>query len=241
MRARLAAILLLAGAVSCGPHAPTGDPARAEREKMVRTQIAARGVKDPRVLAAMSEVPRHLFVEPAHRGDAYGDHPVPIGEGQTMTQPYIAALMTELLDIQPSDRILEIGTGSGYESAVLSRLARQVYSIEILPGISRRAQERLRSLGCANIVFRIGDGYRGWPDAAPFDGIIVTAAPRQIPPALLEQLAPNGRMVIPVGDFFQELKVFARGAHGELSETSVLPVRFVPMSGEAAQAPSPKP
>jgi len=241
MRARVAAILLLAGAVSCGPHSPTKDPARAEREKMVRTQIAARGVKDPRVLAAMSEVPRHLFVEPDHRGDAYGDHPVPIGEGQTMTQPYIAALMTELLDIQPSDRILEIGTGSGYESAVLSRLARQVYSIEILPGISRRAQERLRSLGCANISFRIGDGYRGWPDAAPFDGILVTAAPRQIPPALLEQLAPNGRMVIPVGDFFQELKVFARDARGELSETSVLPVRFVPMSGEAAQAPAPKP
>jgi protein-L-isoaspartate(D-aspartate) O-methyltransferase len=235
MRGRGAAIALLAGAVACGRQPSSGERDRAEREKMVRTQIASRGVKDPRVLRAMAEVPRHLFVDPAFRADAYADRPVPIGEGQTMTQPYIAARMTELLDIQPEDRILEIGTGSGYESAVLASLARHVYSIEILPDISRRAQERLRALGCANVSFRVGDGYRGWPDAAPFDGIIVTAAPRQIPPALLDELAPNGRMVIPVGDFFQELKVFARDAKGEVSETSVLPVRFVPMSGEAAQ------
>jgi protein-L-isoaspartate(D-aspartate) O-methyltransferase len=151
-----------------------------------------------------------------------------------MTQPFVAALMTELLDIQPSDRILEIGTGSGYESAVLSRLCRHVYSIEILPGMARRAEERLRALGCTNVSVRIGDGYGGWPDEAPFDGIVVSAAPRTIPPALLDQLAPNGRMVIPVGDFFQELKVFARDARGEVTERSVLPVRFVPMSGEAA-------
>jgi protein-L-isoaspartate(D-aspartate) O-methyltransferase len=235
MRARRAAVALLLGAAACGRHPPSGGGERVEREKMVRTQIAARGVKDPGVLRAMGAVPRHLFVDPAFRADAYADRPVPIGEGQTMTQPYIAARMTELLDIQPSDRILEIGTGSGYESAVLSTLARHVYSIEILPDISRRAQERLRALGCANVSFRVGDGYRGWPDAAPFDGIIVTAAPRQIPPALLDQLARNGRMVIPVGDFFQELKVFARDAKGEVTETSVLPVRFVPMSGEAAQ------
>jgi protein-L-isoaspartate(D-aspartate) O-methyltransferase len=235
MRVGGAAVALLAGAVACGRQSPSADRDRAERDKMVRTQIAARGVKDPRVLRAMAKVPRHLFVDPAFRADAYADRPVPIGEGQTMTQPYIAARMTELLDIQPEDRILEIGTGSGYESAVLSSLARHVYSIEILPDISRRAQERLRALGCANVSFRVGDGYRGWPDAAPFDGIIVTAAPRQIPPALLDELAPNGRMVIPVGDFFQELKVFARDAKGEVSETSVLPVRFVPMSGEAAQ------
>ena len=233
MRIGGAAVALLAGAVACGRQPSPGD--RAERDRMVRTQIAARGVRDPRVLRAMAEVPRHLFVDPAFRADAYADRPVPIGEGQTMTQPYIAARMTELLDIQPEDRILEIGTGSGYESAVLSSLARHVYSIEILPDISRRAQERLRALGCTNVSFRVGDGYRGWPDAAPFDGIIVTAAPRQIPPALLDELAPNGRMVIPVGDFFQELKVFARDSKGEVSETSVLPVRFVPMSGEAEQ------
>jgi len=229
------AAVLLAAAACRKPPVPAGDPETAAREAMVRTQIVARGIGDPRLLAALREVPRHLFVDPAHRGEAYADRPVPIGEGQTMTQPYVAALMTQLLDIQPSDRILEIGTGSGYESAVLSRLASEVFSIEILPDISRRAQERLQALHCGNVRFRIGDGYRGWPEAAPFDGIIVTAAPRQIPPALLGQLAPNGRMVIPVGDFFQELKVYAKDAKGNVTENSVLPVRFVPMSGEAAK------
>ena len=239
---RLSLAALVAAGLFAAPGcrrapAPAGESPIAARERMVRTQIMARGIGDPRLLAALRAVPRHLFVDPAHRAEAYADRPVPIGEGQTMTQPYVAALMTELLDIQPSDRILEIGTGSGYESAVLSRLAAEVYSIEILPDISRRAQERLRSLGCANVRFRIGDGYGGWPEAAPFDGIIVTAAPRRIPPALLDQLAPNGRMVIPVGDFFQELKVYARDAKGNLTENSVIPVRFVPMAGEAAKPP----
>ena len=237
--AALGAAALLAG-FGCGrAPAPSGGAEKAAREKMVRTQIMARGIGDPRLLAALRAVPRHLFVDPAHRAEAYADRPVPIGEGQTMTQPYVAALMTELLDIQPSDRILEIGTGSGYESAVLSRLAAEVYSIEILPDISRRAQDRLRPLGCANVHFRIGDGYRGWPEAAPFDGIIVTAAPRRIPPALLEQLAPNGRMVIPVGDFFQELRVYAKDAKGNVTENSVIPVRFVPMAGEAERPARP--
>ena len=203
------------------------------RDRMVRTQIAARGVRDPRVLEAMREIPREVFVDTAYRDEAYADHPLPIGDGQTVTQPYVAARMTELLDIQPSDRVLEIGTGSGYESAILSRLATRVYSIEILPEIARKARARLESLHCANIEFRVGDGYRGWPDAAPFDAIIVTAAPRKIPQPLLEQLAPNGRMVIPVGDFYQELKVFSKGADGAVTEASVLPVRFVPMTGEA--------
>jgi protein-L-isoaspartate(D-aspartate) O-methyltransferase len=216
--------------------APAADAETAARETMVRTQIVARGIRDPRLLSAIRAVPRHLFVDPAHRAEAYADRPVPIGEGQTMTQPYVAALMTELLDIQPTDRILEIGTGSGYEAAVLSRLASQVYSIEILPDISRRAQERLAALHCTNVFLRIGDGYGGWPEAAPFDGIIVSAAPRRIPPALLEQLAPNGRMVIPVGDFFQELKVYAKDAKGSVTERSVIPVRFGRMSGEAQQA-----
>lgn len=232
MTRRAAAIVAAVLAVACGRERAGED--RRARERMVRTQIASRGVRDPRVLEAMRDVPRHLFVEPGHRADAYADRPVPIGEGQTMTQPFVAALMTELLDIQSSDRILEIGTGSGYESAILARLARHVYSIEIRPEIARRAQERLRALGCANVTFRVGDGYGGWPEEAPFDGIIVSAAPRTIPPALLAELAPNGRMVIPVGDFFQELKVFARDVRGDVTERSVLPVRFVPMSGEAA-------
>ncbi len=211
----------------------SADPETAARDRMVRTQIAARGVKDPRVLAAMRDIPREIFVDARYRKEAYSDHPLPIGDGQTVTQPYVAALMTELLDIQASDRVLEIGTGSGYESAILSRLASRVYSIEILPEIARRARERLDGLHCENIDFRVGDGYRGWPEAAPFDAIIVTAAPRKIPEPLLEQLAPNGRMVIPVGDFSQELKVFAKAADGSVTENSVLPVRFVPMTGEA--------
>ena len=226
------AVGLLSGCRKSGPPRPSDAQASA-RERMVATQIVSRGIHDPRLLSALRAVPRHVFVDPAHRDEAYADRPVPIGEGQTMTQPYVAALMTELLDIQPSDRILEIGTGSGYESAVLSRLAAEVYSVEILPDISRRAQERLRTLGCANVRFRIGDGYGGWPEAAPFDGILVTAAPRRIPPALLDQLAPNGRMVIPVGDFFQELRVYARDAKGSVTESSVIPVRFGTMQGEA--------
>jgi protein-L-isoaspartate(D-aspartate) O-methyltransferase len=229
-----------AGLVASAACRPVEPPPRerddAARETMIRTQIVARGIRDPRLLAALRAVPRHLFVEPVHRTEAYADRPVPIGEGQTMAQPYVAALMTELLDIQPTDRILEIGTGSGYESAVLSRLAAEVYSIEILPGISQRAQERLRSLGSRNVRFRVGDGYGGWPEAAPFDGILVAAAPRRIPPALLDQLAPNGRMVIPVGDFFQELKVYAKDAKGNVTENPVIPVRFGTMSGEAQQA-----
>jgi protein-L-isoaspartate(D-aspartate) O-methyltransferase len=241
--ARLAGGLLSAVAAAllsgCRPSAtPRAVDAEASaRDRMVATQIVSRGIRDPRLLSALRAVPRHVFVDPAYRADAYADRPVPIGEGQTMTQPYVAALMTELLDIQPSDRILEIGTGSGYESAVLSRLAAEVYSIEILPDISRRAQGRLRTLGCANVRFRIGDGYGGWPDAAPFDGILVTAAPRRIPPALLEQLAPDGRMVIPVGDFFQELRVYAKDAKGSVTESSVIPVRFGTMQGEAQKPP----
>lgn len=240
MRAGRAA-LALAGCgllAACGGRVktPKDDPDRLARERMVQTQIVARGVSDPRVLQAMRDVPRHLFCDPQYRAQAYADHPVPIGDGQTVSQPYIVALMTELLDVQPTDRILEIGTGSGYQSAILSRLAREVDTVEILPDLSRRAQERLRTLGCRNVEFRVGDGYRGWAEKAPFDGILVTAAPRQIPEPLLEQLAVRGKMVIPVGDFYQELKVFTRNPDGSLSEKDVLPVRFVPMTGEADRA-----
>lgn len=208
---------------------------------MVETQIVARGVRDPRVLHVMREVPRHLFVDAAHQSQAYEDHPLPIAGNQTISQPYIVALMTELLDLQPGERVLEIGTGSGYQSAVLSRLARDVYSIEIVPELARVSSERLRELGFQNVTVREGDGYRGWPEHAPFDGIVVTAAPPRIPEPLLDQLAPGGRMVIPVGDFFQELKVFSKDKNGKVTEKDILPVRFVPMTGEIAKTPPANP
>ena len=215
------------------------DPDAARRARMVETQIAARGVRDPRVLAAMRKVPRHLFVEPAARAEAYGDHPVPIGNNQTISQPYIVALMTELLELPPHARVLEIGTGSGYQSAVLGEIANEVYSIEILPDLARGAAEKLKELGYTNVEVRAGDGYRGWPEHAPFDGIIVTAAPERIPQPLVDQLAVGGRMVIPVGGFFQELKVFTKDKDGRVTEKDVIPVRFVPMTGEIEKEQTP--
>ncbi|HTD53542.1 MAG TPA: protein-L-isoaspartate(D-aspartate) O-methyltransferase, partial [Thermoanaerobaculia bacterium] len=173
----------------------------------------------------------------SQRAEAYEDHPLPIAGHQTISQPYIVALMTELLDLQPGETVLEIGTGSGYQSAVLAKLAREVYSIEIVPELAREAAERLKRLDYTNVIVREGDGYRGWPEHAPFDAIIVTAAPERIPEPLLDQLAPGGRMVIPVGGFFQELKVFRKDANGKVSEKDVLPVRFVPMTGEIEKTP----
>ncbi|HEY6148577.1 MAG TPA: protein-L-isoaspartate(D-aspartate) O-methyltransferase [Thermoanaerobaculia bacterium] len=215
------------------------EPDAVARARMVETQIAARGVRNPRVLAAMREVPRHLFVDDAQRARAYDDCPLPIGGRQTISQPYIVALMSELLDLTPNERVLEIGTGSGYQSAVLSRLSGRVYSIEIIPELAKASAERLQRLGYSNITVKEGDGYRGWPEHAPFDGIIVTAAPERIPQPLLDQLAPNGRMVIPVGGFFQELKVFKKDANGRITEQDIIPVRFVPMTGEIEKTPSP--
>jgi protein-L-isoaspartate(D-aspartate) O-methyltransferase len=203
-----------------------------QREEMVERQIAARGVKDPHVLQAMRAVPRHLFVPREETAHAYEDRPLAIGGGQTISQPYIVAFMTEQLSLTGKEKVLEIGTGSGYQAAVLARLAAKVYSIEIRPELAASARERLAGLGVANVEIRAADGYRGWPDAAPFDGILVTAAPEKVPPPLLEQLAVGGRMVIPVGGFYQELKVIERTATG-FSERSVLPVRFVPFVGEA--------
>jgi protein-L-isoaspartate(D-aspartate) O-methyltransferase len=208
------------------------------RARMVETQIVARGVRDPRVLAAMRKVPRHLFVDPAQRAQAYEDHPLPIPGNQTISQPYIVALMTELLDVRPGERVLEIGTGSGYQSAVLAELAKEVYTIEIVPELARSAASRLKDLHYQNINVREGDGYGGWPDQAPFDAIIVTAAPERIPQPLIEQLAPGGVMVIPVGGFFQELKVFRKSAEGRVTEKDILPVRFVPMTGEVEKTPT---
>ncbi|MDQ5857153.1 MAG: protein-L-isoaspartate(D-aspartate) O-methyltransferase [Acidobacteriota bacterium] len=205
---------------------------------MVETQLVARGVRDPRVLAAMRKVPRHLFVDPEQRAQAYEDHPLPIPGNQTISQPYIVALMTELLELKPSSRVLEIGTGSGYQSAVLAELADEVYTIEIVPELARLAESRMRELGRDNVTVREGDGYRGWPEHAPFDAIIVTAAPERIPQPLLDQLAPGGVMVIPVGGFFQELKVFRKSPDGRITEKDILPVRFVPMTGEVEKTPT---
>ena len=228
------AALALAMVLGRGSDAGPGDDAEAAlRARMVETQVAARGVRDPAVLAAMREVPRHLFVEPRLRDEAYEDRALPIPDGQTISQPYIVALMTEQLHVAPSHRILEVGTGSGYQAAVLSRLARKVYSIEIVPGLAASSAERLRELGYANVTVKQGDGYQGWPEHAPFDGIIVTAAPDHVPRPLLDQLAPNGNLVIPVGRFFQELRVFHRDGAGHIEERVVAAVRFVPMTGEA--------
>jgi protein-L-isoaspartate(D-aspartate) O-methyltransferase len=181
----------------------------------------------------MRAVPRHRFVPEAWRRFAYSDQPLPIGEEQTISQPYIVALMTELLSLRPGDKVLEIGTGSGYQAAVLAEITDQVYSIEIIESLAESAAERLGQLGYDKVQVRAGDGYRGWPEEAPFDAIIVTAAPDHVPEPLLAELAPGGRLVIPVGSFFQELKRITRRADGTFREESVLPVRFVPMTGEA--------
>jgi protein-L-isoaspartate(D-aspartate) O-methyltransferase len=246
---RHAAALLLAttvAATACDGRAADGPrvtvlPSNADtdrRTRMVETQIVARGVRDPRVLAAMRKVPRHLFVDPAQRAEAYEDHPLPIPGNQTISQPYIVALMTELLELEPSSRVLEIGTGSGYQSAVLAELSDEVYTIEIVPELARLAASRLKELGYDNVTVKEGDGYRGWPEHAPFDAVIVTAAPERIPQPLLDQLAPGGIMVIPVGGFFQELKVFRKSADGRITEKDILPVRFVPMTGEVEKTPT---
>ena len=205
---------------------------RKARARMVEQQIAGRGVRDRRVLDALRTVPRHLFLPPEMQPYAYMDTPVPIGYGQTISQPYIVGFMSEALTLSPQDRVLEIGTGSGYQAAVLSLLVQDVYSIEIVEPLGKNASERLQRLGYANVKVRIGDGYQGWPEAAPFDAIIVTAAPGHIPQPLLDQLATGGRLVIPVGKGNQTLVRVRRTPQGFQKER-LLPVRFVPMIGEA--------
>ncbi len=204
------------------------------RTEMVEEQIVARGVRDPRVLAAMRSVPRHLFVPERVRDRAYGDHPLAIGSRQTISQPYIVAAMTELLAPEPDDVVLEIGTGSGYQAAVLSKLVKRVYSMEILRELAESAKRALRENGFDNVEVIVGDGYLGLPEHAPFQGILVTAAPEQVPPPLIEQLAVGGRLVIPVGEWTQDLVVFEKTESG-VSRREVLPVRFVPMTGEAEE------
>jgi protein-L-isoaspartate(D-aspartate) O-methyltransferase len=213
------------------------DEFAAARARMVKEQVQRRGVKAPAVLAAMERVPRHLFVPEEDRAGSYGDHPLPIGSGQTISQPYIVALMTELLGVGPGDRVLEIGTGSGYQAAVLSRVVAEVYTIEIVEPLGERARRTLADLGYGNVHVRVGDGYKGWPDKAPFDAILVTAAPPRIPEPLLAQLKPGGKMVLPVGSFHQDLLVLTKRADGSIERREVLPVRFVPMTGEAQKRP----
>lgn len=237
----LSLVLLLAGCalevheVRQG-DAAANDPATRARHRMVEDQIAARGISDPAVLEAMRQVPRDRFVPPDQTGHAYEDHPLPIGFDQTISQPYIVAYMTQALGLRPSDRVLEIGTGSGYQAAVLSEIVRDVYTIEIIPELADHAAKTLGDLGYDNVRVRQGDGYRGWPEAAPFDGIIVTAAPRSIPQPLIDQLALEGRMIVPVGDWYQELMIVTKTSEG-IVEQKTIPVRFVPMTGEVTREP----
>ena len=235
LRAVAAALLCvtLATAWAQNPVAQEETDMATERDRMVERDIAGRGISDPRVLEAMRSVPRHRFLDPRQARDAYGDHPLPIGSGQTISQPYIVAHMTELVRPRPGDRALEIGTGSGYQAAVLSPLVDHVYTIEIVPELAERAAGVLAGLGYDNVTVRQGDGWAGWPQHAPFDVIVVTAAPDEVPSALLGQLAEGGRMVIPVGPVHavQELRLIEKLESGELRDRRIAPVRFVPMTG----------
>jgi len=227
---RVSLVVALFALVAAGAPLAADDPAAA-RQRMVTEQIASRGVSDARVLAAMRKVPRHEFVPEAMRASAYDDTPLPIDHEQTISQPYIVAMMTELAKLGPRSRVLEVGTGSGYQAAVLAEVAGEVYTIEILEPLARRAEDALRRLGYRAVHVRHGDGYRGWPDAAPFDAIVVTAAASRVPPALLAQLGEGGRLVIPVGESAQLLEVHRRTAE-RIEVTPVFPVRFVPLTGE---------
>jgi protein-L-isoaspartate(D-aspartate) O-methyltransferase len=218
------------------PGSPNGDeaPLARARESMVATQIAARGVRDEKTLAAMRAVPRHEFVPPSAANEAYDDHPLPIGHGQTISQPYIVGFMTEALSLRGGERVLEVGTGSGYQAAVLSRIAAEVYSIEIVAALAAESADRLSRLGYANVHVRAGDGYLGWPEEAPFDAIIVTAAAPYVPEPLKRQLRDGGRLILPLGEEAQELVLVTRRGDA-WAERRVLPVRFVPMTGKVRQ------
>lgn len=224
-------VLLLA--LCCGCYAEKWE-LYAVRKQMVEQQIMERGIKDREVVEAMLKVERHEFVPEEFRDMAYTDGPLPIGEGQTISQPYIVAYMTEALKLKSGDRVLEIGTGSGYQAAVLAEIAKEVCTVEIIETLGRNAEKKLKELGYKNIRVKIGDGYRGWPEYAPFDAIIVTAAPEKIPQPLMDQLASGGRMIIPVGDIWQEL-ILIEKHDGKITKKEILPVRFVPMTGEAGR------
>ena len=196
---------------------------------MVKNQLERRGIQDERVLQVMRETPRHLFIPESLKDVAYVDGPLPIGDGQTISQPYIVALMTELLELNGNERILEIGTGSGYQAAVLSPLVKEVYSIEIIKSLAERATNKLKEMQYHNVIVKWGDGYQGWPEHALFEAIIVTAAPDQIPQILIDQMKIGGRLVLPVGTYFQKLKVITKLRNGKIGEKNITSVRFVPM------------
>jgi len=235
---KLVALAALAGiwfgSAGLGASAQNEDEILAsKRRAMVIDQLESRDIRDKSVLAAMGRVPRHLFIPPALRDQAYEDYPLPIGEGQTISQPYIVALMTQCLELKGGETILEVGTGSGYQAAVLSLLAARVYSVEINPALAESASGLLKSLGYSNVEVRSGDGFFGWPDKGPFDGIIVTCAARRVPRPLFDQLKEGGRLVIPVGETNQGQRLLrVRKVKGKPREEEVTLVRFVPMLGE---------
>jgi protein-L-isoaspartate(D-aspartate) O-methyltransferase len=233
----LIAISLITAASLCNQAGKTmndrdKDPYYEQRRQMVNVQLAARDITNTKVLDAMAKVPRHRFVPTQYRNESYNDCPLSIGLGQTISQPYIVALMTQLAHIDSTSKVLEIGTGSGYQAAVLAALVNHVYTIEIVEPLCCRAESTLTQLGYSNVSVRCGDGYRGWPEAAPFDAVIVTAAPDHIPQPLIDQLKIGGRMVIPVGVHNQELLLITKTENGSATK-AVIPVRFVPMTGEA--------
>jgi protein-L-isoaspartate(D-aspartate) O-methyltransferase len=225
-----AGVIMLAGLGAGDGADRTPDSFEDARQAMVARQLQRRDITDPRVLIAMGTVPRHRFVPAAQVSKAYGDYPLPIGEDQTISQPYIVALMTQWAEVAPGDKVLEVGTGSGYQAAVLAELTEKVFSIEIRPELARQAAERLKDIGYGRVQVRSGDGYQGWPEAAPFDAILVTAAAPQVPPALTAQLKEGGRLVIPLGPpgGAQTLMRYRR-VQGKLVEEAALPVRFVPL------------
>lgn len=232
-----AAVLAVIFCVACtaglhAVHAENKHDYLEKREKMIREQIRGRGIEDPEILAAFEKVERHRFVPERLRKYAYEDRALPIGKGQTISQPYIVALMTRALEPENTDRVLEIGTGSGYQAAILAELCREVYTIEIVESLGQSARNILSELGYANVHVSIGDGYKGWPDQAPFDAIIVTCAPTEIPDPLKQQLAEGGRMVIPVGEGYEQNLVLLEKKQGELVEKQIIPVAFVPMVDE---------
>lgn len=232
---RIVAQYLLLAAITttgCGQQTPTAADFAAQRHGMVERQLQARGIKDERVLTAMAKVPREEFVPVDARAEAYSDGPLPIGYDQTISQPYIVAFMTENLRLKPSDRVLEIGSGSGYQAAILAELVADIYTIEIVEPLAKTAEATLQRLGYKNVHIKVGDGYKGWPEEAPFDAIIVTCAPENVPQPLTDQLKDGGRMVIPVGERFAQQLYLLEKRNGQLKESVTLPVRFVPMKRE---------
>ena len=219
-------------ATGCGQQAPTAAEFATQRQRMVDQQLKPHGIKDERVLAAMAKVPREEFIPVDARADAYEDGPLPIGYDQTISQPYVVAFMTEQLRPKLSDRVLEIGSGSGYQAAILGELVAEVYTIEIVEPLAKSAEATLQRLGYNNVHIKAGDGYKGWPEEAPFDAIIVTCAPEKVPQPLVDQLKDGGRMVIPVGERFAQQLYLLEKKNGQLKESATLPVRFVPMQRE---------